>query len=150
MHRLLLNRTLLVLGAILPLAGAGGEAPAAPAPGDCPVSAPELAQPPDDPHSEPLSSGLWYINPARSIWAGWGETNLRVGPNKVLWMRPAGSELAVSAERLDGAGEFRAEVPCCYPNGFQISGLHFSTAGCWRISARSGEEAFKFTVRVQP
>ena len=118
----------------------------------CSITEPEIAQPPDDPNASPFPRGNWFINENRTIWAGWDAAHLKVGGNKVLWIRPAGTDLKVVAERLDGEGEFEASTPCCYPTGFQATGLHFSHAGCWRISAASGQDELSFIsfVKARP
>jgi hypothetical protein len=46
--------------------------------------------------------------------------------------------LTVTGQRLDGPGDFGADVPSGYPAGFQPTGLHFSTSGCWRVDGRLG------------
>lgn len=117
----------------------------------CEVTPTVQATPPKDPQADDFGSGPWYVNEDRSLWAGWDAVRLKSGRNKVLWIRPAGSELVVSARRVDGAsGKFEAEVPCCYPTGFQASGLRFDTPGCWEISAKAGNASLKFIAQVQP
>ena len=119
----------------------------------CPVTKAVRATPPKDPNAAPFGSGPWYINADRSVWAGWAAIRLRAGGrgNKVLWIRPAGTDLVVSARRLDSeAGTFEVEIPCCYPTGFQPSGLHFSEPGCWEISGNAGKSSLTFITRVLP
>jgi hypothetical protein len=147
-----MKRTLLCIGLIaLPLSSAvpDGAGPAAP----CAVSNAVQETPPNDPNADPFGAGPWYVNADRSIWAGWDAVRMKSGGrgNKVLWIRPAGSDLVVSARRLDGeSGKFEAEIPCCYPTGFQPSGLRFSEPGCWEISAKAGSRSLTFITRVQP
>ena len=114
----------------------------------CPTTTPEVAQPSEDPNADPFPLGPWFINENRNIWAGWDASSLRVGDNKVLWIRPAGFDLEITAQRLDGDGDFEASIPCCYPAGFQATGLRFSDSGCWRISAVAGDETLIFVTRV--
>ncbi len=117
----------------------------------CPATESVRATPPKDPNADPFGAGPWYINSDRSIWAGWDAIRMKAGGrgNKVLWIRPSGTELVVSARRLDGgAGKFEASIPCCYPTGFQASGLRFSEPGCWEISAKAGDRALTFVTRV--
>ena len=118
----------------------------------CNVTQPIQDQPPDDPNADPFGYGDWYINADRSMWAmlqpgrPW-----RVGGEKVLWIRPAGTELTVEGKRLDAeAPPLRAEIPCCYPTGFQVSGLHFPTEGCWEVIATAGNHELRFVTQVQP
>jgi hypothetical protein len=69
--------------------------------------------------------------------------------NKVLWIRPQGTKLVVSGRRLDAeAAPLKVRIPCCYPTGFQASGLTFSTEGCWEISAKAGTSELTFVARV--
>ncbi|HKC12415.1 MAG TPA: hypothetical protein VKI41_10320 [Vicinamibacteria bacterium] len=71
--------------------------------------------------------------------------------NKVLWIRPQGTQLVVSGRRLDAeASPLKARIPCCYPTGFQVTGLMFSSVGCWEISAKAGASALTFVTRVGP
>jgi hypothetical protein len=126
------------------------QAPSTPA---CMVSELVRAEPPRDPNADPFgSAGPWYINADRSIWAGWDAGHLVSGPkwNKVLWIRPQGTALTVTGRRLDGddAMPLRAEIPCCYPTGFQASGLYFPTSGCWEVTARAGGSELKFVTKV--
>lgn len=117
----------------------------------CAISDTVRETPPRDPNAEPFGSGPWYVNADRSIWAGWDAVRMKAGRgNKVLWIRPAGTELVVSARKLDGqSGSFEAEIPCCYPTGFQASGLRFSEPGCWEISAKAGNSSLTFVTRVE-
>lgn len=119
----------------------------------CPATKSVRATPPKDPNADPFGSGPWYVNADRSIWAGWDAVRMRAGErgNKVLWIRPSGTELLISARRLDGtSGKFNASVPCCYPTGFQASGLYFSDPGCWEISAKAAASSLTFVTWVQP
>jgi hypothetical protein len=109
------------------------------------------AVPPRDPNADPFGEGPWYINERRTIWAGWGAGRWHAGRNKALWIRPAGTELKIGGERLDGPAQpLSAYIPCCYPTGFQASALIFSTAGCWRVHATAGDQELTFVTRVSP
>jgi hypothetical protein len=119
----------------------------------CPATGAIRAEPPRDPNADPFGSGPWYINADRTIWAGWDAVRMKAGPqgNKVLWIRPQGTQLKVSGRRLDShAPPARAEIPCCYPTGFQASGLYFPTEGCWEISAKAGRSELTFITHVGP
>ena len=115
---------------------------------NCPISKTEAAQPPDDPNASPFPKGPWYINESRTVWAGFDAADLRTGGNKVLWIRPTGAALLVEAEHLDGNGTFQFSAPCCYPTGFQASGLFFDSPGCWKIEASAGDETLTFITKV--
>jgi hypothetical protein len=70
---------------------------------------------------------------------------------KVGWFRPAGAELIILGQWLDGnAPLLEAEVPCCYPTRFQATGLYFPTDGCWKVTARVADSELSFIVWVEP
>jgi hypothetical protein len=111
------------------------------------------AEPPRDPNADPFGTGPWYVNADRSMWAGWDATRMVAGPkgNKVLWIRPQGTQLTISGRRLDGdASPATATIPCCYPTGFQATGVAFPTTGCWQVSAKAGTSELTFITRVGP
>jgi hypothetical protein len=119
---------------------------------DCPVTRPVKDQPPDDPNADSFGRGYWYINADRTIWVGLpGNQTWRVGGEKVIWIRPQGTELVITGERLDGpAPPLRADIPCCYPTGFQVTGLIFPTEGCWEVTAKAGDSELRFITKVAP
>lgn len=127
-----------------------GDSPA-PSPA-CPTSTTLRDRPPDDPNASPFGPGPWYINQDKTIWAGtlqeaWISGNKG---NKVLWIRPKGTQLQVSGQRLDAeAPPLRARIPCCYPTGFQATKLYFPTTGCWEVRADSGESRLEFVVEIK-
>lgn len=117
----------------------------------CDVTQPEIAQPAKDPNADPFPRGPWYINADRTIWAGWDAANLREGRNKVLWIRPQGEQLEISGRRLDSPSPpLVARIPCCYPTGFQATGLTFPAAGCWEVKAKAGSSSLTFVTLVKP
>jgi hypothetical protein len=117
----------------------------------CAVTKPEVTQPARDAAADPFPSAPWYINADRTIWAGWDAANLREGRNKVLWIRPKGTQLEISGRRLDSeSSPLVARIPCCYPTGFQASGLTFPTGGCWEVRARAGASELTFVTFVKP
>jgi hypothetical protein len=143
--------------AILPSCAGGSRTPGAPSQQSnqtCPVTEVIYAVPPPDPNADPFDRlGPCYINGDRTIWAGWDAVRMVAGPqgNKVLWIRPWGTQLTVSGRRLDAeAPPPTADIPCCYPTGFQASGLTFPTEGCWEISAKAGNSQLTFVTRVGP
>jgi hypothetical protein len=116
----------------------------------CTVTQPIEAKPPNDPNADAFGNGPWYINSDRTIWAGWDAPRMREGWNKILWIRPEGTELRVSGSRLDAeAPPLTARIPCCYPTGFQASGLTFPSAGCWEIKATAGSSELTFVTEVK-
>jgi hypothetical protein len=133
------------------LTGPGSES--LPAKSTCALTQPIRAEPLRDPKADPFGTGPWYVNADRSIWAGGDAVRMVAGEkgNKVLWIRPQGTKLVVSGRRLDAeASPPKASMPCCYPTGFQASGLTFSTQGCWEISAKAWTSNLTFVTRVGP
>jgi TonB family protein len=121
----------------------GGEATAA-----CDVTLPVAERPPNDPHASPFL-GDWYANADRTMWASGGSPVPGTLRTKVLWVRPAGSDLKIDARRVDGnAGPISATVPRGYPWTFQPSGLTFSTPGCWRITGTAGGYTLQFILSI--
>jgi hypothetical protein len=120
----------------------------------CPATQPVQAEPPREPGADPFGYGPWYVNSDRTMWAGVpggvpmklvsGDRN-----NKVIWIRPQGTQLEVTGHRLDANAEpLRAHIPCCYPGGFQITALYFSTDGCWEVTAKAGTGTLTFVTVV--
>jgi hypothetical protein len=119
----------------------------------CPVTQPVRATPASDPNADPFGEGPWYINADRTIWATSNVGGMVASPNrnKVLWIRPWGGDLTVTGRRLDGEPDpMTATIPCCYPTGFQASGLIFPTPGCWEVTANSGSRSLTFVASVGP
>jgi hypothetical protein len=145
-------RALFVIGvvALFP-AGLGTDAKGEPS--TCLVTEPIRAEPPRDPNADRFGVGPWYVNADRTIWAGWDAVRMVAGArgNKVLWIRPQGTQLTISGRRIDAdASPATATIPCCYRTGFQASGLAFPTEGCWQISAKAGTSELTFVTRIGP
>jgi hypothetical protein len=119
---------------------------------ECQLSELVLAEPPRDPNADPFGRGPWYVNPDRSIWAGWlaGHWVSGTNGNKVLWIRPRGTNLKVAGRRLDGdsAVELSVDIPCCYPTGFQASRVYFPASGCWEVTATAGDRELRFVTKI--
>jgi len=117
----------------------------------CKATRPEIAHPAKDPNADPFPHGPWYINADRTTWAGWDAANPNQGRNKVLWIRPQGTDLEISGRRLDSeSSPLVASIPCCYPTRFQATGLTFPTAGCWEVKAKAGSSTLTFVTLVKP
>ncbi|MBI4483752.1 MAG: hypothetical protein HY652_12805 [Acidobacteria bacterium] len=103
-------------------------------------------------NADPFGPGPWYINADRAIWAGPGAGSWVSGKkgNKVIWIRPQGTQLQVTGRRLDaGAPPLKARIPCCYPTGFQVTGLFFPTPGCREVIAEASSSELKFVTKVE-
>jgi hypothetical protein len=143
----------LVLTTLIGFSTPGLQSEAAKTKSECQVTEPIRAEPPQDPNADPFGSGPWYVNADRRIWAGWDAVRMEAGEkgNKVLWIRPQGTQLTVSGRRLDAdAPPPKASIPCCYPTGFQASGLAFPTEGCWEVTAKAGTSELTFVAKVSP
>ena len=140
------------IGILLTVCSASGKAV-------CPLTEPVWVKPPEDSAvSDPPAYGYYFVNEDRSIWASawWEEQEenyLRVSEEgvKVGWFRPAGDDLEITGQRLDGeAPPLEAEASCCYPTRFQASGLYFPTEGCWEVTAKAADSKLTFVVWVEP
>lgn len=113
--------------------------------GSCPIT-PFLQ---GDPGVGELGMGSYFINESRTIWAnrprGW-----QTGGEKVLWIKPAGSELKITGRLLGTEYDIPLDVamPCCYDGGFQVTSLIFFLPGCWEVTAEAGEEQLQFVTEV--
>jgi len=107
-------------------------------------------QPPQDPNADAFGYGPWHVSSDRKIWAN---SHYRAGDdgNKVIWIRPQGSELTITGRRIDGPSPpLRVQFPAIYPWSFQVTGLYFPTPGCWEIVAHAGNSELRITTRVEP
>jgi hypothetical protein len=125
----------------------------------CLLTEPLWIKPPEDSAVlSPPAYSDYFVNEDRSIWASasWAtdkEHDLNVAKEwiKVGWFRPAGAELIITGQRLDGkAPPLEAEASCCYPTRFQASGLYFPTEGCWRVTAQAADSELSFVVWMRP
>ena len=105
-----------------------------------------------DPDMGPYNDGPWYVNADRTIWSTPGLPNWREATNeKVLWIRPTGTDLTISGVRLDGpSAPMQVDVPRGYRTGFQMSMIRFPEAGCWKVTARAGDREMSFLANVLP
>ena len=117
-----------------------------------------MKPPEDSAVLDPPAYNDYFVNEDRSIWASasWAtdaEEGLNVAEEwiKVGWFRPAGAELVVTGQRLDGkAPPLEFEAACCYPTRFQASALYFPTAGCWEVTSKSDDQKLSFVVWIEP
>ena len=128
---------------------------------ECSATEPEWITPPEDSavDNDP-EPGYYYVNEDRSIWAAawWyglddaadyiraGELGIKTG-----FFRPAGADLEITGERLDGESPpLDGHAPCCYPTRFQAVGLKFPTEGCWEVIATAEDSVLTFILEVYP
>jgi hypothetical protein len=120
---------------------------------NCTATAAIREQPPDEANASTFDPTYWYVNADRTVWAVLGpkeDSWWRTGGWKVFWIRPAGTQLTITGRRLDAqAAPLRARIPCCYPAGFQATGLDFPTEGCWDVTAKAGDHTLHITTRVE-
>ena len=78
------------------------------------------------------------------------DTSHSDGGAKFGWFRFRTGALTVTALRLDGPAQFRADVADGYGvSGLQITGLRFGAPGCWEVrGALATGDALDFIVRV--
>ena len=125
----------------------------------CMLTEPLWIKPPEDSAVlDPPAYSNYFVNEDRSIWASasWAtekEYELNVSKEwiKIGWFRPAGAEIIVTGQRLDGeAPPLEFEAACCYPTRFQASGVYFPTEGCWKVTAKAADKELSFVVRIEP
>lgn len=120
---------------------------------ECAVTAPVVADPPEP--AQPAGMGRdslgldwWYVSDDGLLWtaaAAYRET----GADKVLWLKPIGSSLTITGYRLYGdAPPLAAGVPAGYGGDYQATALDFPLAGCWEVTARSGQSELRFVTYV--
>jgi beta-lactamase regulating signal transducer with metallopeptidase domain len=96
-----------------------------------------------------LGNGPWIINDDRTIWAA-DQPYIANRQVNSIWMRPANTELKISARRLDGDAPQLSVGPAApYQTGFIGVGLVFPSAGCWEVTASAGNSKLTFVTRVQ-
>jgi hypothetical protein len=145
------ERTSVILVISTLLAGHSLTVCAAEPPAPCRSSRAIRAVPPRDPNADAFGPGPWYVNADRSIWS-WATTDAwttAADGAKVMWIRPQGTRLEVTARRLDGeAPALEVTIPEGYTSEFQASRIRVPTPGCWEITARAGTRS-TFVRRVR-
>jgi beta-lactamase regulating signal transducer with metallopeptidase domain len=128
----------------------GGPAASAPAVAgaSCPVTPILSEAPPDSDLAAAFGNGPWHVNEDRSIWV-WAQPYVAEQHVSAIWIRPEGTRLELTGERLDGsAPPIEASFNCCFPNTFKTGGLRFPTPGCWRVDATAGDRRLSFVTEV--
>jgi hypothetical protein len=122
----------------------------------CPVTLPNETAPPH--------SGEWERKQSFGngrLWTIFWPYNVLVVENgyvqddgsivmKWPWWRGVAGKLRIEGRRLDKAAKpLDASVPDGYGrSGFQASGIHFPTEGCWEVTGRVGRASLRFVTLV--
>jgi hypothetical protein len=147
---LLLCSSLLAAVALLSGSGVASSTPRSVQSDHCPVTNTVEDTPPKDPTVTPFPFGAYHVNADQSIWLK-SRRWFAGRHDKGIWVRPRGTQLKVVGRRLDGeAPPLRVRIPCCYPSGFQVTGMTFPTEGCWEVQATAGDKAIRFVIIVEP
>jgi hypothetical protein len=130
---------------------------------ECQTTQPNRHSPPD--RSDAMPAGMaetWFGNSVvgTALWAD-GEVVFKPGgPGTVLsdgalrmkffWLKTQGTRLVVTGNRSDDASVLlRSDISHTFDSqGFQPSYLIFATPGCWRVTARAGDETLSFVTLV--
>lgn len=123
----------------------------------CPVTTPNGNRPPGE-RPNPFHYGngklwteLWPEGMVIVRDRGWIEPDGRIGIKWGWWRsHDAAGQLSISGRRLDAeAPPLEAIIPSGYgTTGFQVSGLIFSSPGCWEVTGRSGGYELTFVTEV--
>jgi hypothetical protein len=126
----------------------------------CPVTLPRRGGPPGASPDSFFGWGDSYGN--GKLWVGglWPHGVIDAGPEFVAkdgsvgmkfgWWRAVAGRLRISGRRLDAAAPpARGDVPEGYGDrGFQASGVHFPTEGCWQVTGKVGSTTLTFVTYV--
>jgi beta-lactamase regulating signal transducer with metallopeptidase domain len=96
-----------------------------------------------------LGDGPWIINENRTIWAA-DQPYVANRTVNTVWMRPANTELKISARKLDGnAPELTVGPAAPYQTAYIAIGVMFPSSGCWEVTATAGDSKLKFVTKVR-
>jgi hypothetical protein len=156
---------------IIPIESAIPEVVSHDPPASCPVTV--LQDPPfvpPDPYSptSPFSSSFWYgtnslwtLVPTSGAWNGWTYNPEGYG-QKVFWWREGyiwneepEPEITVTTERLDapatpfqvsgGTNAYASDI-----GSAMLTGVGFSTMGCWKVTGKYKDAELSFVVWIGP
>jgi hypothetical protein len=131
-----------------PPPAAKADVPPAP-PFECRVTSSRFQRKVTSMQKEALGDGPWIINSDRTIWAA-DQPYVANTTVSTIWMRPANTELGITAKRLDGdAPELRVGPAAPYETGYVAIGVVFPEAGCWEVTATAGTSTLTFVTRVR-
>jgi beta-lactamase regulating signal transducer with metallopeptidase domain len=96
-----------------------------------------------------LGDGPWIINEDRTIWAS-DQPFVAKRTVTTVWMRPASTELAIVARRLDGDSPQLTVGPAQpFQTAYIAIGVTFPAAGCWEVTATAGASKLTFVTKVR-
>jgi beta-lactamase regulating signal transducer with metallopeptidase domain len=123
--------------------------PIAPPAFECNVTSSLVAMKTASIEKSALGTGPWLINEDRTIWAA-DQPYLAKRSVSTIWMRPANTELTITARRLDGdAPELTVGPAAPFSTGYIAIGVVFPTAGCWEVTGKAGNSKLTFITRVR-
>lgn len=95
---------------------------------------------------------MWSENGTVAVDAGHVLPDGEFGDLKWAGYRYVPGKLTITGRRLDApAPPQRAWIPASYGDiGFQVSGLIFPTAGCWKAAGHAGNAQLTFVTLVIP
>ena len=118
-------------------------------PAACNVTASEARLKTSSIEKSALGTGPWIINEDRTIWAS-DQPYVANRPVTTVWMRPANTELAIVARRLDGDAPKMTVGPAePFQTAYMATPLTFPAAGCWEVTATAGSSKLTFVTRVR-
>jgi len=118
----------------------------------CQVSPVIKGEPPKDSNADAFGLHDWFVNADRTIWTSL--EHWKAGPegNKVIWIRPPGSELILTGRQVGTSKIFTLakDRPAWYPTGFTVVDLIVPLPGCWEVTASAGRHELRFVTAVEP
>ena len=120
-----------------------------PPPFDCRVTSSMVQMKTTTIEKSALGNGPWLINDDRTIWAA-DQPYVANRSVNTVWMRPANTELTITARRLDGdAPQLTVGPAAPYSTGYIAIGVVFPAAGCWEVTGTAGSSKLTFITRVR-
>jgi hypothetical protein len=124
--------------------------------GTCPVTIANRTVPPDSsdwgPDDSHGNGKLWTLFWPYNVVvadAGYVDDDGSIGI-KWPWWRGVSGTLSIEGRRLDkSGGRLTADIPSGYGvRGFQPSGIHFASEGCWEVTGKVGGATLTFVTLV--
>jgi hypothetical protein len=92
----------------------------------------------------------WIVNDDRTIWFPYDKWVSGDNGNKVVLIRPAGTKIVVSGQRLESTVPPLKATDDHSSSGFTVLEIYFPTEGCWEVNAKAGDSQIKFVTQVLP